>query len=94
MRWKKRKTRPTKWRWGLKIVGAAMAFWLLSQALPPRSSAGVPGPLGGPGISQDVNTKVGQKAAAFSLPDAEGVRHAVVPGRGRPMVVISHMGFY
>ena len=46
------------------------------------------------GISQDVNTKVGQKAVAFSLPDAQGVTHSVVPGRGRPIVVISHMGFY
>lgn len=84
----------TKWLWGAGILAGVLAVSLASLVVELYSSATVPGPLGGPGISQDVNTRVGQKAVAFSLPDAQGVTHSVVPGRGRPIVVILHMGFY
>jgi hypothetical protein len=54
----------------------------------------IPGPLGGPEIAVDVNTMLGKKAPAFTLRDSDGKQYKVVPGRGRPLVVISHMGYY
>jgi hypothetical protein len=75
---------------GALAVGAAL--WLsLRPAAPP---AAVP-PLGGPQIAQDVNTMLGRRGPAFSLPDGDGRTHVVTPGaRGRPLVLISHMGYY
>jgi len=43
-------------------------------------------------VAQDVNTLVGKPAPAFTLADSEGQRYAVAPGRGRPTVLIFHMG--
>ena len=57
--------------------------------------APLPGPLGGPGISVDVNTMLGAKGPEFTLSDGDGRRHRVQPGAtGRPLVLISHMGFF
>ncbi|MGH2370216.1 MAG: hypothetical protein ACRDI2_18740, partial [Chloroflexota bacterium] len=53
---------------------------------------GLPGPLGGPSIAQDVNTMVGQPALAFTLPDSDGKTYEVTPGQGKPLVVVFHMG--
>lgn len=53
---------------------------------------GLPGPLGGPDVAQDVNTLVGKPAPAFTLADSEGKSYAVTPGRGRPTVLVFHMG--
>jgi hypothetical protein len=52
----------------------------------------LPGPLGGPDVAQEVNTLVGKPAPAFTLADSEGKPYAVTPGRGRPTVLIFHMG--
>ena len=76
------------------IAVALVAAWLIlhgrgTTALGPD---GLPGPLGGSSIAQDINTLVGQPAPGFTLPDAEGVRHTVTPGQGRPIVLVFHMG--
>lgn len=55
----------------------------------------IPGPIGGPDIAQDVNTMIGKKGPGFMLHDGDGKTYTVVPGgTGRPLVVISHMGFF
>lgn len=55
----------------------------------------IPGPIGGPDIAQDVNTMIGKKGPGFTLHDGDGKTYTVVPGgTGRPLVVISHMGFF
>ena len=85
-------------RWvALLVVVAVMVGIVAWQFLRPRpetatSPGGLPGPLGGPEIAQDINTLVGKPAPAFSLPDSEGKRYTVTPGQGRPVVLISHMG--
>jgi len=96
MRSKKPRPRRPRRIWlpvGLAVLVLVLAGWLALRGSRPRP-AGIPGPLGGPQIAQDVNTLVGQKAPAFRLPDAEGKVYEVIPGQGRPIVVISHMGFY
>lgn len=80
--------------WGGGILAAAfvvggLAFWLTRPAAAP---GGLPGPLGGRDIAQDVNTLVGQSAPAFTLPDSTGRQLAVTPGQGRPLVLVFHMG--
>jgi hypothetical protein len=72
------------------IVGASLALRPRSQ--PATSLGGLPGPLGGPDVAQDINTLVGMAAPAFTLPDSEGKRYTVTPGQGQPVVLISHMG--
>jgi len=79
------------------IVGVLMIIVVVSLAMRPRSqpapgSGGLPGPIGGPAVAQDVNTLIGKPAPAFTLPDSEGKRYTVTPGQGRPLVLISHMG--
>ncbi|MGH2426558.1 MAG: hypothetical protein ACRDF1_09800 [bacterium] len=63
-------------------VGALVAL----RTFRPGSSPGT--------AAMDVNTMIGQRAPAFSLPDAFGAMRRVVPGQGRPIVLISHMGFF
>jgi len=85
-------------RWiALLVVVAAMVGIITWQFLRPRaqtatSLGGLPGPIGGPEVAQDVNTLIGKPAPAFTLPDSEGKRYTVTPGQGRPVVLISHMG--
>ena len=85
-------------RWvALLVVVAAMIGILAWPFLRPRaqtvtSLGGLPGPIGGPEIAQDVNTLIGKPAPSFTLPDSEGKRYTVTPGQGRPVVLISHMG--
>ncbi|MBI3972976.1 MAG: redoxin domain-containing protein [Chloroflexi bacterium] len=79
--------------WGAGILVAVLAlgglaYWL-SQ---PTGPGGLPGPLGGPSVAQDVDTQVGQPAPAFTLPDSEGQPHTVAPGQGKPVVLVFHMG--
>ncbi|MDQ7859387.1 MAG: hypothetical protein QN174_05630 [Armatimonadota bacterium] len=76
------------------VLAVAAALWLsLRPGAPPKGA--IPPPLGGPQIAQDVNTMLGRRGPAFSLPDGDGRTHAVTPGAtGRPLVVISHMGYY
>ncbi len=82
--------------WLLVAAGFAIALvgWVAVQAVRQRSSSNPLGPLGGPRIAQDVDTLIGQKAPVFSLSDPEGNAHAVVPGQGRSIVLIFHMGLH
>lgn len=75
-------------------LAVAPGAWFPVRAADPGGPANIPGPLGGPQIAVDVNTMIGQKAPSFVLRDGPGREHKVVPGRGRPLVVISHMGYY
>jgi hypothetical protein len=81
----------------LLVVVAAMVGIIAWQFLRPRaqtatSFGGLPDPIGGPEVAQDVNTLLGKPAPSFSLPDSEGKRYTVKPGQGQPVVLISHMG--
>jgi hypothetical protein len=72
-----------------------MTVWLAGQAAPLLAAPVVPGPIGGPEIAQDVNTMIGKKGPGFTLRDGDGKAYTIAPGgTGRPLVVISHMGFY
>jgi len=73
------------------LVAASVAFVVLRPQPP---SGQFPRPGDDPEIAQDVNTMLGQRASAFDLPDASGKMHTITPGGGRPLVVITHMGFY
>lgn len=87
-------------RWRPVVFGAALllvaiaAVVLIGRARGESgpSSSGFPGPIGGRDIAQDVGTLVGKRAPAFTLQDSEGVSYQVTPGRGRPLVLVSHMG--
>lgn len=83
-------------RWRLAAVAlASMTVWLAGQAAPLLAAPVVPGPIGGPEIAQDVNTMIGKKGPGFTLRDGDGKAYTIAPGgTGRPLVVISHMGFY
>jgi hypothetical protein len=74
------------------VPAVALALAVLAPHI--SAAPALPGPLGGPQIAVDVNTMIGRRASGFALPDGDGKVHRVVPGRGRPLVVISHMGFY
>ncbi|MGH2532813.1 MAG: hypothetical protein ACRDJW_10980 [Thermomicrobiales bacterium] len=76
------------------VVAAVAAFgWLLlDRSEAPSGPAGLPGPLGGPEIAQDVNTLVGMPAPAFTLTDSAGQSYTVTPGQDRPIVLVTHMG--
>lgn len=79
---------------GLAVVALAGAWYVISGARQ-RATTGIPGPLGGPEIALDVNTMIGRRGPAFALPDGDGRIHPVAPGEtGRPLVVISHMGYF
>lgn len=87
-----RTSRPARW-WmagGLVLLGAALIA-ILALRIPSRD---VSDSTTDTSIAQDVNTMLGEKGPAFTLPDASGTMHTVAPGGGRPLVVISHMGFY
>jgi cytochrome oxidase Cu insertion factor (SCO1/SenC/PrrC family) len=74
------------------LAVVAVGWSLRDQSDSPPGPAGLPGPLGGPEIAQDVNTLVGKTAPAFTLSDSEGQSYTVAPGQGRPIVLVSHMG--
>jgi hypothetical protein len=72
------------------VVGIAVAI-SVRMAREPE----IPGPLGGPQVAVDVNTMLGRKGQGFTLRDGDGRAYSVEPGTtGRPLVVISHMGFF
>lgn len=91
-----RRLRRSWWILGLPVVVALAALVAWSRFGPrgeaPGALGGLPGPLGGPSVAQDVNTLVGQPAPSFTLADSEGQSYAVTPGRGRPIVLVFHMG--
>jgi len=69
-----------------------VAWLALRPGAQTAGQGGLPGPLGGREIAQDVNTLVGKPAPAFILADSEGNSYPVTPGQGRPLVLVSHMG--
>lgn len=83
-----------RWWTGFVVVAVGAGAWYAVLGPPAPTPPRIPAPLGGPQIAVDVNTMVGKQAPPFALQDADGVLHTVVPGRGRPLVVISHMGFF
>lgn len=91
---KKRRSVPSWSLLGVAALAVALVSWIAFQALQQRSSSNPLGPLGGPRIVQDVDSLIGQKAPVFSLRDPQGAVHTVVPGQGRPIVLIFHMGLH
>jgi hypothetical protein len=90
-----RRARWARWAAGavlVLIVAAALTWGLLRRSAETAGPGGLPGPLGGPEIAQDVNTLVGRPAPAFTLADSEGRSYPVTPGHGRPTVLVFHMG--
>lgn len=85
----------TAWAAGAAVVLAvagALAWGAFHRSPGAAGPGALPGPIGGPDVAQDVNTLVGKPAPAFTLADSEGKAYAVAPGRGRPIVLIFHMG--
>lgn len=76
----------------LLAVAGALTWGAVHRSTGSAGPQALPGPVGGPDVAQDVNTLVGKPAPAFTLVDSEGKRYAVTPGRGRPMVLVFHMG--
>lgn len=76
------------------LLALLLGGWIAVQAVRQQSSNDALGPIGGPRIAQDVDSLVGQKAPVFRLPDHEGHLHTVMPGQGRPIVLIFHMGVH
>lgn len=90
-----RRGRRTAWIAGIAAVLAAAGVYAWGALGWNPNAAGVgglPGPLGGPDSTQDVNTLVGRPAPAFTLVDSEGRSYPVTPGHGRPTVLVFHMG--
>ena len=82
------------WIAGVAVLAVVLAGgWLVFRdRTSPLPVGALPGPAGGRDVAQDVNTLVGQRAPSFSLATADGRTHAVTPGRGRPTVLVFHMG--
>lgn len=94
----KRRSSRSAWR-GWILAGAMLlvgiGVWGAFQALNSSqsgSSSGFPGPVGGSRVAQDIDTLVGTPAPEFRLTDAEGQTVEVMPGGGKPLVLIFHMG--
>jgi hypothetical protein len=90
-------TRRTLASWSLLVVAVftiALVGWVAVQAVRQHFPSNPLGPMGGSSIAQDVDSLVGQKAPVFSLRDPQGEMHTVVPGQGRPIVLIFHMGLH
>jgi hypothetical protein len=76
------------------LLALIVAGWFALPSVSSYAAPAIPGPLGGPEIAVDVNTMLRKKAPSFTLQDSDGRQYKVVAGRGRPVVIISHMGFY
>ncbi len=82
------------WAVAFAVAVVAVAAWV---ALGPggqvgSGGGGLPGPIGGSNVAQDVGTLVGQPALGFTLSDSGGRSHTVTPGGGKPLVLVFHMG--
>lgn len=93
----RRRAGPPRWIWGVSaiivLVGIVVVWQVArSRAETTTGPGGVPGPLGGSDVAQDVNTLIGKRAPGFTLPDSEGKAYSVTPGQGRPLVLVFHMG--
>lgn len=72
-----------------------LAGWAVVAGVRLQAGPAIPGPIGGPEIAVDVNTMLRKKGPSFTLRDGDGRVYHVAPGAtGRPLVLISHMGFY
>lgn len=77
----------------IAVLAVVAGGWLVLREQPAaQSTSALPGPAGGRDVAQDVSTLVGQRAPAFMLATAAGRTYTVTPGRGRPTVLIFHMG--
>ena len=80
---------------GALVLAIAVGAWVLARPSAAGEGAGgtgLPGPIGGPSVAMDINTLVGKPAPAFTLSDSDGTSHAITPGQGKPIVLVSHMG--
>lgn len=93
-RGRRRSKTPIAWWLGGSIVLIALVtgIWLASRDQQESTGARLPGPIGGRDVSQDVNTLIGMPAPSFTLVTASGERHTVPGGKGRPTLIIFHMG--
>ena len=84
--------------WLSGIAGAillTLAGWAVVPAVQLQAAPAIPGPIGGSEIAVDVNTMLQKKGPGFTLRDGDGRVYRVAPGStGRPLVLISHMGFF
>jgi hypothetical protein len=80
---------------GAVLVLAVLAGGYAMLVHRPTLAAAVPPPIGGPDIAQDVNTMLGKRGPGFTLRDGDGRAYTIAPGgTNRPLVIISHMGFF
>lgn len=82
MKWRRR--RPTGWWIALGIAGIATVVWIAWAFRGPQPTATTEG---------IVTSLVGKPAPMLQFLDADGRVHAV-PERGRPTVLIFHMGLF
>ncbi|MGH2452415.1 MAG: hypothetical protein ACRDF5_01450 [bacterium] len=81
------------WAGGAIVLALLVAgIWLASRGEQQSTDTRLPGPAGGREVSQEVNTLVGRQAPSFALSTADGEKHTVPRGKGRPTVIIFHMG--
>jgi len=78
----------------LIVIVAGLIFWPNTQSTDEAGAeVALPTPIGFPDTAQDVGTKVGQPAPAFTLLDETGQPVAVTPGQtDRPTVLVFNMG--
>jgi hypothetical protein len=74
------------------VIAASGCSVVRPSSGPVAGPAGLPGPLGGPSVAEDVNTLIGKPAPPFTLSDSDGTSYTVNPGQGKPIVLVSHMG--
>lgn len=83
------------WSAGAIVLGILIAgIWLASRERQESTGTRLPGPAGGWEVSQDVNTLIGKPAPSFTLFTADGKKHTVPRGDGRPTLLIFHMGLW
>lgn len=74
----------TRWWIAAGLAVIALVGWLVWNALAPEPAAEAEGV---------ITTLVGKSGPGLRLPDADGRVHTV-PERGRPTVLIFHMGLF
>jgi hypothetical protein len=83
-----RKTRRLYWvAVGLGAASVVVVLWIV--LFQPRAKSDFPPTFQ---ITQKVTTLIGRKAEPFALKDDQGTLRRVVPGQGRAIGLIMHMG--